>query len=261
MDIKMIVFDLDDTLLRNDKTVSERTTRALLKCRDKGIKIVYATGRGQSAQQIVSPDLFDGYSQMCGAVAYIGENPVYRKLISTVYVRELLLAADKVKMQIAVELEDAHYSNFNFPEEWGPDFQDRFFITDFNTLDIEAEKIWAMPKNETELELLIKHLPKGLRLTTSRHDNFTMILHEDSSKANAVAALANHWGINSTEIVAFGDDIIDICMLQYCGTGVAMENAVDELKAVADYICDTNENDGAAKWIEEYVLGDCKPSS
>ncbi len=67
--------------------------------------------------------------------------------------------------------------------------------------------------------------------------------------------LADHYydiGIDS--VVAFGDDINDQEMVKNSGIGVAVANAIDEVKAVADYICDSNDNDGVAKWLEKNVL-------
>ena len=253
MNIKMIAMDLDDTLLRDDKTISERTEITLKKCREKGIKLVYATARGPSARSVVPPELFDGRAQMCGAMAFADETLVYNMLISTVEARGLLLAADKAGIKIAVEAKGWHYANFDFPDDWDPIYREFYEVVNFNTLDIDAEKFYAMPETDEEIDLLMCHTPAGLRTTVAR-GNFTMIVHEDVSKSKAIEALAKHWGIDSKEIVAFGDDIIDICMIQYCGTGVAMDNAIDEVKAVADYICDTNENDGVAKWIEQNIL-------
>jgi len=254
MDTKMIAVDLDGTLLRDDKTVSEEAISVLRKCHDSGLKLVYATARGQSAPTLVPPDLFDGYVQMNGAIAYASDSLIHHKVISTVYARELLLAADDARIDIAVEQCGRTFSNFPFPDEWDNLFLTGYEITDFKELDIEVEKIWAMPKSEPEIELLKKHLQKGLYLVTTRDENFTLIMHDEASKSSAIDALAGHWGIDCDEIVAFGDDVIDIDMLQHCGVGVAMGNAVDEVKAVADYVCDTNENDGIAKWLEEYVL-------
>ena len=81
-----------------------------------------------------------------------------------------------------------------------------------------------------------------------------MVMHKGATKSKAVSALALYWGINRLEIAAFGDDSNDIDLLSDVGVGIAMENALDEVKAVADHICDTNENDGVAKWIEENIL-------
>jgi len=251
MSIRMVAVDLDDTLFRDDRTISERTYRALKKCREKRIKVVYATARGKSAETLVSPGMLDGYARMSGAVAYAGETLVYSKLISTVEARDLLLAADNAGISISAELNGWHYTNFDLSKVW--ETLDHFEITDFKTLDVEAEKIYALTKTKPEVDLLKSFLPKKASIISTRY-NFTMILHEEASKYNAVVALADYWGIKNAEIVAFGDDVIDMGMLKNCGIGVAMANATDEVKSVADYVCDTNENDGVAKWIEENVL-------
>ena len=104
------------------------------------------------------------------------------------------------------------------------------------------------------MELLKNNLPKGLRIVPARDDNFTMIMHEEAIKSKAVFAIADFWKISVNEIVAFGDDLIDIEILENCGYGIAMGNAVEEVKKVAKYICDTNENDGVAKWLEENII-------
>jgi hydroxymethylpyrimidine pyrophosphatase-like HAD family hydrolase len=56
--------------------------------------------------------------------------------------------------------------------------------------------------------------------------------------------------------MAFGDDYNDIEMLQRCGTGIAMENGIDEIKKISDYICGSNNKDGVARWIEKNILFD-----
>jgi len=92
-------------------------------------------------------------------------------------------------------------------------------------------------------------------LTVAR-DGLGQIMHKEATKSKAVAALAKQWGITRSEIIAFGDDLNDIDMLSCAGVSVAMENALDEVKTVADHICDTNDNDGVAKWLEEMGLSE-----
>ena len=75
-----------------------------------------------------------------------------------------------------------------------------------------------------------------------------------ADKWHGIEALAKHTGIDLSCIAAFGDDYNDIEMLNKCGIGIAVANSIDEAKAVADYICDTNDNDGVAKWLEERIL-------
>ena len=81
-------------------------------------------------------------------------------------------------------------------------------------------------------------------------ESWCMFMH---SEANKWEGLNAHFGISTAGILAFGDDYNDIEMLKNAGIGVAVGNAIDEVKAVADYICDTNDNDGVAKWVEENI--------
>ena len=247
----MIVTDLDGTLLREDKTISKRTIYALKKCCEKGIKIVYATGRGDSSKVLAPSELFDGFVRMNGATAYIGDSIIYNKLIPIDDVRDLLLAADNAGVQIAAEFSGIHYANFNVNEKWP--YIKCFNIANFKELDIEAEKLYAIAETPQVIELIKKCLPNGLYLYISR-DNLAMIMHQEAMKSKAVAAVAGYWDINPSEIVAFGDDTNDLDLLQYCGISVAVANALNEVKAVTNYICDTNDNDGVAKWIEENIL-------
>ena len=112
--------------------------------------------------------------------------------------------------------------------------------------------MYSLPESALELKVITSNLPSWINLIIAR-DKLAMFMHHEATKSNAVNAVAEHWKIKATEIMAFGDDLNDIDLLEYCGTGVAMGNALDEVKAVADFVCDTNENDGAAKWIEEQL--------
>jgi len=80
-------------------------------------------------------------------------------------------------------------------------------------------------------------------------------MHRDATKWTGVLAVAKHWGIAIENIAAFGDDYNDVEMLAKAGFGVAVANGIDEAKATARYVCGTNDEDGPARWLEEYVLG------
>lgn len=250
-EIKMIVTDLDGTLLREDKTISERSLHAIMSCRAKGIKVIFATGRGGSADAFAPIELFDGYIFMNGAIAYIGDKLIYSKLMQIEKVRDLLVAANDAGINTSVERNGIHYANFNVTKKWPwiPYYEE----TDFRKLDIEVEKASAIAETPEVRELVTKYMPDGAYAVFSR-DDLAMVMHKDAVKSKAVAAMAEYWNIRRHEIVAFGDDINDSDMLRYCGIGVAMENALDEVKTAADCICESNDNDGFAKWIEENVL-------
>ena len=81
-----------------------------------------------------------------------------------------------------------------------------------------------------------------------------MVMHEEAQKSLGVKALANAMGIGRENILGFGDDLNDIDLLHYCGTSVAMGNALEDVKAAADHIAGTNNEDGIARWLKEHLL-------
>ena len=253
MNVKMIVTDLDGTLLRTNKTMSEHTKKALNQFRQVGIKIVYATGRGGSADQVASAELFDGIITMNGAIAKSGDTIIHDCLIPFQIARPLLIACDERGMKITSEISGMHYSNFNVTELWS--YITNYQIVDFAQHDKDAEKLY-IPNPSQEDKLFIKRfLPSELYFVETADINgfLGQIMHKKASKSKAITALAQYWGVSQSEIVAFGDDYNDIDMLRECDIGVAMGNALNEVKAAAGYICDTNDNDGVAKWLEENV--------
>jgi Cof subfamily protein (haloacid dehalogenase superfamily) len=88
----------------------------------------------------------------------------------------------------------------------------------------------------------------------SSAENNIEIMSKGISKGNAVKILGDIYGISKDEIICIGDSENDISMIEYAGLGIAMANATDDLKAAADYVTDTNDNDGVAKAIEKIVF-------
>lgn len=247
----MIVTDLDGTLLNSNKVVSNYTKNILELCRKSGIKLVFATGRDETNTSMVPDGLFDGKITMNGAVANVGASPIYRALIPYQTARPLLVACAKRGLQIASQFEGKDYSSFSVQDEWP--WITNFEIVDFSRHSRDAEKIYAYNLSIADINFIEKRLPKSTYMIMAI-DGLAMIMQKDATKSNAVIALAERWGVAKSEIVAFGDDLNDIDMLNYAGMSVAMSNALVEVKAVAEFVCDTNDNDGVAKWLEENVL-------
>jgi len=254
--IKMIVTDLDGTLLRTDKTISEYTQAVFTRCRESGIKTVFATARGGSGERLVPAHLVDGKIRMNGAIAKIGNEIVYDCQIPYMLVRPLLIACDKRGLKIVAESCDEYYSIHHVNEHMYKSRNNAHQkLVDISTHAIDSEKIHMTDLTADDEEFILNQLPDELYFLMAREGNgFGMIMHKNATKAKAVAALANIWGIEKSEIVAFGDDLNDIPMLEFVGIGVAMDNALDEVKNVASLVCDTNDNNGVAKWLEENVL-------
>ena len=219
--IKMIVTDLDGTLLRDDKTVSERTQAILRRCRDKGIKIVYATARGGDAEELTYGIPFDGFIANNGALAVAGDEVVYNRPVPDDFARLFL------------DICEARGLSAGSHRDHG-----KLYVEDCG-LEEDAFIKWLLPK---DLYFVVSWNKVG------------MIMHREATKSNAVVALARRWNIMKEEIVAFGDDLNDIDLLGYAGYGVAMGNALEGVRAAAQYHCLGNEEDGLADWIERNVL-------
>lgn len=249
--IKMIVVDLDDTLLKTDKTISDDTLDVLKEAKRRAIKLVFATARGDSAIRLMPEGLFDGYILMNGAKAKIGDKLIYRRAVEASIFAPFLTKLSQRGLKVGAKINGVHFSNFNVHEKWHD--AGSFVITDYGDVKEEAEMLYALIEKEDDWETVRQLLPEKTVLCPSR-DHLAMVTHEEADKLHAVLAVADFWGIPSRQIVAFGDDLNDKNMLAHVGVGVAMGNARDEVRAVTDVCCGHNDEDGVARWLKEHVL-------
>lgn len=251
--IKMIVTDLDGTLLRQDKTVSEYTASVFRRCADIGVRIVFATARPIRAVKMLELGIrCDACVCHNGAVVTVGERIFRETGIGHAAAKALLNAAGRLSgMRIAVEINDALYANFDASTIW-PGIL--YTATDFGDLpELPVDKIIFVTASRDEISRIERLLGDSLYWEISEN-TILMVMSKGARKRNAVQALAAQYGLSFHEIAAFGDDHNDVEMLQACGAGVAVANAIDEVKAVAGFICPCNDEDGVATWIEENVL-------
>ena len=256
MNVKMIVTDLDGTLLRTDKTISEYTKTVFTRCRESGIKTAFATARGGSGERLVPAHLVDGKIRMNGAVAKIGNEIVYDCQIPYMLARPLLIACDRRGLKIVAESCDEHYSIHHVNEHMYKSRNNAHQkLVDLSRHTIDSEKIYMTDLTADDEAFIINLLPDELYFLMAREGNgFGMIMHRNATKAKAIAALADIWGIEKSEMATFGDDLNDIDMLKFAGISVAMGNALDEVKEVSDFVCLHNDEDGVAKWLEENLI-------
>ena len=251
--IRMIVTDLDGTLLRKDKTISEYTASIFQCCSNNGIKIVFATARPIRAVKMLGLNLHsDASVYHNGAVITIGDELFQETGIGYESAKVLLHSAVRMKgMKVAAEIDDVLYANFDTSTVWPGVHAVR---TDFAHLpEKSVDKIIFITADRCEISEIEKLLDEDLYWEISENE-VLMVMNKNARKKNATSALASHFGISLSEIAAFGDDYNDIEMIRDCGSGVAVANAIDEVKAVADYICQSNDEDGVAKWIEEFCM-------
>ena len=252
MNIKLIVTDLDGTLLRRDKTVSEYTVQVFQRIRNQGVLLAFATARDFrfvteyiTPLSGITPDVLIADN---GALACCGDIEIYKRMIPSKVVNALMSQFKPVR---SVSTEDAYYISGEFSNDHWSIGKKATVITDFSTeIMNDALYIDGIPINH--LSLTESH-PEIRTVFYSDVDLMTAV-HYEATKLNALNAVKNALDIELSEIVVFGDDYSDISIIKDSGFGVAVANAIDEVKAAADYICDTNDNDGVAKWIEERML-------
>ena len=254
MPIKMIVTDLDGSLLRTDKSISKYTASVFRRCGDNGIIIAYATARPIRAVAMLDLDIKnDAAIYHNGAVIAIADIAHLHIGIEPKATKTILFQTAKRfnGMKLSVEIDDVLYADFDVSTIWT---NTTAVMSDFTDLpDIAADKIIFGTADSDEVREIASMLPDDL-YSEIAENQILMAMNKNARKRNAVARIAKHYGISLSDIIAFGDDFNDIEMLRDCGIGVAVANAIDEAKAAANYICDTNDNDGVAKCLEENVL-------
>ncbi len=254
MDCRCLLFDLDGTLLRSDKTISPRTLRALEACRERGVKIGISTNRSENRAKpfldLIKPEIV--ISSGGALVRYQGEI-VFRAEFSPAETRRVLDLIQKVcgsETEITVDGETAHYWNFKSD----PSVMDKSWTgstyCDFARFNGAALKISAEITDET-FPLLKSALPDCDCLHHTEVD-WCKITKANATKENALRELCRASGLSLGEIDAFGDDTPDIGMLRLCGLDIAMGNAVPAVKAAADVVIGTNDEDGIAEWLESF---------
>ena len=271
-DIRLITLDLDGTLLNSKKELSPENAAALQWAADQGIEIVPTTGRffGGMPEVIRNLPYLHYAITINGAQVYDVRNdvgiakteiPVERAVALMTYLdqfpviydcfmdnwgwmtRSLQEQADEFApnepyAKMLKELRTPVDELTAFLTERGHDIQNsQFFAKD---LDLRERMMKEIPERFPEL------------IVSSAVVNNVEINDKNAHKGNAIRQLAAHLGIEMSQVLAFGDGSNDITMLQEAGIGVCMKNGLDSVKAVADYITDSCDDDGVAKAIYKF---------
>lgn len=242
VDIKLIAIDMDGTLLNDEQLISDENRKAIREAEDKGVYVVISTGRTLMTCRELAESLKLSSFLITANGSEIWDsnfNLVERKLLHTDHI------------QMMRDLRNKHNTNFwasTVNKVWRGEFPEN--ITDHEWLkfgfDIEDDDI----RNEV-LEELRKN--KELEITNSSPTNIE-VNALGINKAAALAKVTEKLGFTMENVMAMGDSLNDIAMIKEAGLGVAMGNAQDIVKETADYITDTNNEDGVAKAIRHWVL-------
>ena len=275
-DIKLIVLDLDGTLLNSKKELSPGNFAALEAAAAKGIYVVPCTGRFFKAMPECIRSLpFLHYAiTINGAEIYDvqADKALYTAPITPEQADRIFAVLDTLPV-----IYDCFQDGWGWMDRKFYEISDQFAAADTapgyiqNTrtpVENFRQVIKARGRGVQKIQMffqdpelriqMLEELPKWfpeLNITASISNNIE-INSSEAHKGNALLELCRYLQIDPSQTMAFGDGLNDLTMLQTAAVGVAMGNAVPRAKELANYITDTNDNDGVAKAVRLFCLGE-----
>lgn len=248
--IRAVVVDLDRTLLHTDKSLSLYTETVLKKCREQGMRIMVATARPlRTIGQYCARIDFDALVVSNGARVICADRRAEYGICPESAERLLRVLSCRPELRVTLETGERAYSNLP--------------ISDYETILSDdligiagAEgvlKILVHMDGAGTLEFVEKELTEDLYAMVA-NGYLIQIMSKSATKWNGVKAMLEIVGCSPEETAYFGDDYDDLEPIQRCGIGVAVANAIDEVRAVADDIAQSNDADGVARFIAQRFL-------
>lgn len=265
---KLVAIDMDGTLLNPNKEITERTKKALSAAKNMGVQIVLASGRPRPGMQKYLDEL-----QLTSSNDYLihYNGSVVENVATGDVIHQAILTGKDAKRvaRLAAELGGFVHA---FSLEHGlitpqknpyTDIEatiNQLTITemDFEQLSDDHPIIKTMiVASEEDLTNIIPQIPADFKrdyTVVQSAPFFLEFLNPESNKGVGVAAICQKLGLDASEVICLGDAENDHHMIEFAGLGVAMENAMPQTKAIADFITDSNEHHGVAKVIEQFIL-------
>ncbi|ERR1700733_2477061 len=266
--IDLIALDLDGTLLAPDETISARNRSAIKEALAAGIRVVLVTGRGVDTPIRVSKELGLNLPVICchGALTKdFGANKTLESIpVPLPYAKQMVEFAEREGLAIAVYVEEAFHrlagSEIFMDDMRGPGWYEQPSLSEILT---QAPTFIRFLGEESvrRMQREFGDLPLSFRYETWHDFVECAVLSRDASKKNALARLCADFGITSERVLAIGDSRNDIPMLRWAGIGVAMGNALPEVRQAVRYVTATNDQDGVARAIERFCLAAAKKSA
>lgn len=265
---KVLALDLDGTLTNSEKKITTKTREAIRKMQEAGHILVLASGRPTPGVSPLAEELelakYGGYTLSYNGARMIdcktGETIVKRTLPQDL-VAEIFELAEELKIGImtynekgivAGSIQDEYMELEAFINH----LEIRHFENPMEMVTEPVSKCLGTAPEELAPEIEERFREKfGDWITVDRSEPFFIeLLPKGVGKAHSLALLVDRLGLTREDVIACGDGFNDVGMIEYAGLGVAMANAQKPVKEVADLVTLSNDEDGVAKVIEEYIL-------
>jgi len=263
--IKMVATDIDGTILGYDFVFKPSVKKYITELQDLGIKVVLVTGRMHYATEKIAKELGIStplVSYQGGLIKEQGENGkvLYEKTLPPERAKEIIKWSKENDIHMNLYMDDVLYvenDDIAIRRYTGERFIP-YQVCNFNNLEIKhVNKMLGIDFNDADrvtswVNFLRERMPELYIVKSTPY--FCEITNNEAKKSCAVKFLRNMWGFKKEEVLTIGDQNNDIELLKSGGIGVAMGNGTPELKACADYVTDTIDNDGFARAIEKFVF-------
>lgn len=260
--IKLIVCDLDGTLICNNETLPDNFTRLEQSLKDRDIMFTLVTGRSYSmAKRIIDKlNIEHPYIINNGGQIRYNEKVIFEKSFKALTLRRTFEVACSLGMSVIFCHSDGKdtimrktpwtrekYSKFGI-------YGDVLYPSKDQWKNISLQKVTIIDK-DFKINRILDGIERNSEVSSVLYDNGGIeIMARDLNKANAVRQLADIYEIELSNVLAIGNDVNDIEMLEECGVGVAVGNAAQAVKDIADYVCEDNLGEGVFEAINKYCL-------
>ena len=270
LDVKLIALDLDDTLLNDERKITDGTVMALRACAEKGIYIVLCSGRAEDAilpfvRQLEIAGREEGKFIIaingCSIYDMHKRQQVFCQKVSS----DILLAANRIAEEHGLKSEVYTPDTIYYAEEtkWTKldvdlcglkgktveNYED-FLQQGFTKILIPGE-----PEELQNLQKILKAEFAGRAVIFTSKPYFLEVLPPNCGKGEAVSWLSNELGFGVEKTMGFGDSMNDESLIRMAGYGVAMCNGLSQIKEIADFVTDfDNNHDGVGEFLKKYLL-------
>lgn len=267
----IIALDLDGTLTNSEKNITPRTFDALMKAQREGVRLVLASGRptfgiAALANQLQLAD-YGGYALSYNGgriIDWCEKTVIFSQVVDQKLVPILYDFAEKAQLPIVTYLPEAILASKNEGEYLAeearingmPIVVAQNFVEE--AMQIAGGSTKFLIPGEPELLIQLESEMKAAlseQMEVFRSAPFFLELPPKGiDKAQSLQRLLTHLGLERESLMAFGDGFNDLSMIQFAGQGVAMANAVEEVKSIADFVTTSNEEDGIAHALEQLLF-------
>lgn len=270
MDLKLVVMDMDGTLLTSNKVISQKTKETLIALQHQGVKVGLASGRSANRLDKYAEELDminnGGLLLEANGVAVLDYGDNSHHVIARISKEEANELVDFLKpldKEIIVmgavnafiipkngETESLWVKNMNEESKYGRVFNIVSSVEevdeDINKICVYDEDTVAINELNTKLAVFDDDYWHGLV-----HDTWLEITPHRISKGNALKYVMEKYNFSLDQVVCFGDSDNDASMFKVCKYGIAMGNALDRIKAISFDVCEDNDHDGIANYLEK----------